>query len=789
MLTVVAKATFTLRPGKMSLTATPQSLHGRERHSSDDPARSLHAPSDLVPFKRRVDVVLVGQAFAPRGAPAQALVARLAVGNIDKAIAVHADRVLTRDGEIREGARWTSMPLVYERAAGGPDTWNPVGVSLDASLNAHGQWLLPNLRPRAALHADPAERVAPIGFGPIAATWRVRRDKLRQRAASWSDASFEDALIGDDFDAEYFQVAPPDQQLEALRDEEAITLESLSPEHPLLVTQLSGLQPKAFVDLPGQTPRDLPLAADTLWIDTDRAICTVTWRGQVPLSSREQPGRVVVAAAGPGQRLSWSTLTALLKAADGDTDVTIAREEEASSPLPATRLSPPRDVTVTAVAKAPAAPVLPFAPHAAGMTSPSAVPSTVAPRAPSGRPRATMEVRVPEGAVGVPPWIKPPRSEQPAGSSLTPTPPPRAPASIPPPPPVSASGMSTGASSVTEPSRPAILAISRRGVPPPPPSRVVVEDRIDLGSVDERELAKAAFVGVAAASDAAAGGAREARRDALRADPRALSSARVLLELIWFDPTFVARIRQVPAWAALLKPPLKKAPTQRGAPPPPEPPSAVEATERADVTAVIAKAPGSRLTEIDVAITDAFGGEGTLDAPLLVVEGDLKLELDKLALLKAVTSTAAVLASADKRLKEVLDLAAEMLKTELEFAPETIDRLLVRVREAWSKANHHHPLDHLEALPERMLLERRQYAKRELLDGTWLRASLTLDGIEVPMYLPDALRKRLPLYRHFGARAIVEALPQQDQYESSPLALRVIALARSLPWPATSQCV
>jgi hypothetical protein len=167
--------------------------------------------------------------------------------------------------------------------------------------------------------------------------------------------------------------------------------------------------------------------------------------------------------------------------------------------------------------------------------------------------------------------------------------------------------------------------------------------------------------------------------------------------------------------------------------------------------------------------------------PLLVVEGELELGFDKLELLKATTSVAAPLAAADKRLKEALDLAAEMAKPELEYAPETIDRLVARVREAWSKANRQFPADHLQVLPERMLLERRQYAKRALLDGEWIRAALTVDGVALPTYLPGSLSKRLPLYRHFAARAIVEAIPQQDQYETSPIALRVIALGRALP--------
>ena len=764
VLTVVAKATFTLKPGKLSLAAEQQNVFTRECYWGADEARSVHAPSDLVPFKRRVDVVLVGHAFAPRGVPAQSLVVRLNVGEVDKAIEVHADRVLTHEGQIREGTRWASMPLLYERTVGGPGTWNPVGVSLEAPPDAYGQRLLPNLQPRAAAPADPTEPLEPISFGPIAAAWRVRHDKLRRRAEEWNEARYEDVSIGDDFDASYFQVAPPDQQLDALRDEEAIVLENLHLEHPRLATQLSGLQPKAFVDIPGQTPRDLRLVADTLWIDTDRAICTVTWRGQVLLQARDQPGRVLVAAAGPGQRLTWANLTALLRASGDDPDVASAQEEGVEPPL-VKRASPPRDVTVTSVGK-PLPAALPFAPGAVGATSPSVAPWSAAPRVERSGPRKTMEVRVPEGETSLPPWINPPQSDPPVGSIQTATPPPR-PSAPPVPPPRPMSVISSAVMS---------------GPPPLPPARVGSEDRIALGGVDEKALAKAAFVGVAAASDAAAGGAPAVRSAEAQNELRGSSSARALLELLWFDAAFVAQIRQVPAWAALLRPPPKKAPTQRGAPPPPpEPPSAEAATERADVAAVLAKARAARLAEIDVAIAEALGGDGALEAPLLVIEGDLELGFDKLELLKATTSAAAPLGGADKRLKEVLDFAAEMLKTELEFAPETIDRLIARVREAWSKANRQLPSDHLEALPERMLLERRQYAKRELLDGTWIRAGLTLGGVVVPTYLPDALSKRLPLYRRFGARAIVEALPQQDQYETSPVALRVIALARALP--------
>jgi hypothetical protein len=50
------------------------------------------------------------------------------------------------------------------------------------------------------------------------------------------------------------------------------------------------------------------MTADTLWIDTDRGICTVTWRGQVAVDGPSQPGRVVIALEEPGERLTWASV-------------------------------------------------------------------------------------------------------------------------------------------------------------------------------------------------------------------------------------------------------------------------------------------------------------------------------------------------------------------------------------------------------------------------------------------------------------------------------------------------
>jgi hypothetical protein len=305
-LTVVCKATYALAPGESALAAEQEGVNQRDGFWDDDPRRSVRAPSDLAPFKPRADVSLVGNAYAPRSEVVRALTARLIVGEVEKAVEVHCPRVITREGELREGARWSTMPLRYEYAAGGLETWNPVGVGPSAPADQYGQRPLPNLQPPGLRAAQWSDIFVPTGFGPISPRWRLRREKLGRRADGWSDEGWTQIALDDDFDGEFFQTAPPDQQVDALRDDERIVLEYLNADHPSLATKLPGVHPHAFVEIPGAAARDLLMTADTLWIDTDRAICTLTWRGQVAVDGPTQAGRVIIALEAAGQHLTWT---------------------------------------------------------------------------------------------------------------------------------------------------------------------------------------------------------------------------------------------------------------------------------------------------------------------------------------------------------------------------------------------------------------------------------------------------------------------------------------------------
>ena len=337
-LTVICKATFRLAPAEASLAPEQEYPAEEENHWNDDPARSLYSPSDLAPFKPSAEVTLVGHAFAPRGEHVSRLMVRLIVGEVDKSIEVRADQSFTHDGSLREGPRFTKMPMRYERAAGGPDTSNPVGLRMD-SPNALGVTNIPNLRPPGSNVTSPRDFIEPTGFGPVASGWPARRDARARVSPAWTDASLAREPLPEGLEGRYFMAAPADQRLAELRADERLVLEHLHPDHPRLVTSLPGIEPRVFCEQPMRPPVELGMKCDTLWIDTDRSIATLTWRGQLELASPDAPGRVVVGMASVGQPLGWADVDKLSAARSS----AAAHEAEGGRP----RASMPIDDTDT----------------------------------------------------------------------------------------------------------------------------------------------------------------------------------------------------------------------------------------------------------------------------------------------------------------------------------------------------------------------------------------------------------------------------------------------------------
>jgi len=291
---IACKATYRLIPGVAELHPEQDDVVGRDRHYRDDPKQSLLWPSDLVPPKPYADVILIGDAFAPGGKPAQSLVVRLRVGGMEKSLEVCGERGFTKDGALHQGLPFIKMPLRYENAAGGPATWNPVGVPQGAEPDARGLIRLPPIQPVGVQVTSPDAPIAPIGFGPIAASWPIRLSRLGAFAAQLPDGQWSGQPLPKQLDHGFFSCAPADQQVFLLSDNLRIVLENLHPDHPQLVTELQSVCPAVSLERGGKRPQEVGLKADTLLIDTRRGICTMVWRGLVLLREAQERCRLVV---------------------------------------------------------------------------------------------------------------------------------------------------------------------------------------------------------------------------------------------------------------------------------------------------------------------------------------------------------------------------------------------------------------------------------------------------------------------------------------------------------------
>lgn len=298
-LTVVAKTTFVLEPGESPLDEEPEDIYAADTYWDDDPERSLAQATDLVPGKAQPEVLVVGSAYAPGRAPAGSLCARISIGEVDKSIRVCGDRWFGADGVLSEPRPFMRMPLTWERAVGGPDTDNPAGMESGptARMDGWGRAPAPNLESLDAPITDRFHGSAPVSFGPIAPGWRPRASRLFLYGSPWDPSRWNEAPLPSGVDFAFWNVAPRDQRMTALRVDQPLLLENLDSRHPRLTTRLAHVHVTAAIERAGEAARSLQLAPDTLTIDTDRGLAMLVFRGLTLLDHPRRPGRVIVQAS------------------------------------------------------------------------------------------------------------------------------------------------------------------------------------------------------------------------------------------------------------------------------------------------------------------------------------------------------------------------------------------------------------------------------------------------------------------------------------------------------------
>ncbi|HTN82887.1 MAG TPA: DUF2169 domain-containing protein, partial [Sorangium sp.] len=314
-LTFIVKATFALVHDRSAELAAPAELVRSDRPR--DGRGSLEEACETAPYLPGAGVLVRGHAAAPAGTTATGLSVRVALFRedrwlLDKVLHVYGD--WTR--EAPSPRPFSLMPLVYERAYGGPHIdANPVGVGGVGGVSSG--MALPNI-------VDPADPLRPAGLGPIARHWAPRRGLLaRDRALDHPvpelDGSFDFLPVPEldgSFDFRYFHAAPADQQIEPLRGDEWIFLQGLHPRCPWLRSRLPSARALARLYRTGagsdEGGQPIELVADTLTIDADRLLCSVIWRGNVALPPGDALARmrVVAGVEVPGRPLLWPSAAA-----------------------------------------------------------------------------------------------------------------------------------------------------------------------------------------------------------------------------------------------------------------------------------------------------------------------------------------------------------------------------------------------------------------------------------------------------------------------------------------------
>ncbi|NUP06764.1 MAG: DUF2169 domain-containing protein [Polyangiaceae bacterium] len=289
-LTAIVKVAYVLSEQGVLSLAPPEPIVLSDEYTGANATSSLLHGVDLVPFRRQAEVLVVGRARVPKGGASLQLTV---VNGLGRETLVQKRLTVVPQGRHDVDARGLHVvPLTYEEAA--RSRTNPVGK---AATND----------PPSLLSAGTDD----AGFGPISSYWESRAKLLRpgDRAAT-RDAR---PVFTDGFADVFFQQAPADQRSRSpFLGSERIILEGFDGATRRDV-RLPGWTPVALVSVPGRAPAPLMLAGDTLDIDLDRGLVTLTSRRyvEIPSGSFDDPQAFIVAGSLNQRSLVWPSAEAL----------------------------------------------------------------------------------------------------------------------------------------------------------------------------------------------------------------------------------------------------------------------------------------------------------------------------------------------------------------------------------------------------------------------------------------------------------------------------------------------
>lgn len=248
--------------------------------------------TDFAFRKPRCDVIANGCAYAPGGRPAERVTVGIKLGTWQKAFEV----VGTREWRARGPLFMATAPqpfvrqhFSYDTAWGGTDRLdpedklpasygsNPVGTGWARTRNQHfiPGLRLPNTQAIGEEVRSPFGDYRPMSFGPKGRGWPGRIEYGGTYDDNWTKNIFP--FLPPDFDERYFQMAPPDQQIDNPRGGEEVVLVNLTPKG-----RESFRLPPAALPITlfkgAQKAHETELYPDTVLFDPENRRFSLVWR-------------------------------------------------------------------------------------------------------------------------------------------------------------------------------------------------------------------------------------------------------------------------------------------------------------------------------------------------------------------------------------------------------------------------------------------------------------------------------------------------------------------------------
>lgn len=298
LLVVAVKGTFVIpKQGEPAQLAAQQIPLIEADTFTGEPGFS--APSyevDYAPIKHRCDVLLNGSAYTPQDRPTDRVQVGLKLGSMIKTFVVTGHRFWDAGLTIAPGqpAEFDVMPISYDHAFGGLDNFhedkekhtaymqNPIGKGYHSNLSSSlvDKAPMPNTEAVNQSITRPDGTYQPMAFGPVGRGWSSRLNHAGTYDQDWIDNTFP--FLPADFNEAYYQAAPEDQQIPYPRGGEEVVMVNLTPEGRTAFNLPSVEVPVVFFRKKGEK-HETKAVIDTIVIEPDKGVFTLTWRASLPL--------------------------------------------------------------------------------------------------------------------------------------------------------------------------------------------------------------------------------------------------------------------------------------------------------------------------------------------------------------------------------------------------------------------------------------------------------------------------------------------------------------------------